>query len=99
MAPSSSPDPPAGIRTGRHTDRRDFLKALSGGVLAWPLSALNAKDAALPPPGAPAATEEALGQQIRDAFLLPADRIYLNNGTLGPQPRVVVQATENYEDR
>jgi selenocysteine lyase/cysteine desulfurase len=29
---------------------------------------------------------------VRTEFLIPADRVYLNNGTLGPQPRVVVEA-------
>lgn len=36
---------------------------------------------------------------VRDAFSIPADRIYLNVGTLGAQPRVVVDAVVEHTRR
>lgn len=33
--------------------------------------------------------------RVRDLFMIPRDRIYLNVGTLGAQPRTVVHATED----
>lgn len=37
--------------------------------------------------------------RVREEFLIPDDRIYLNNGTLGPQPRVVLEAMEEHGRR
>ncbi len=74
------------------SDRRTFLLGLGGGLLAWP-RALLALEARVSDAGARP------WQAVRDAFLLPPDRIYLNNGTLGPQPRVVVEAVEEYGRR
>jgi selenocysteine lyase/cysteine desulfurase len=36
---------------------------------------------------------------VRGQFLIPSDRIYLNNGTLGPSPRVVVDAVAEHARR
>ena len=36
---------------------------------------------------------------VRSNFLIPPDRIYLNNGTLGPSPRVVVDAVAEHARR
>lgn len=47
--------------------------------------------------GAPG--DDAFWQDVRAAFLIPHDRIYLNNGTLGPSPRVVVDAVEEHGRR
>lgn len=48
---------------------------------------------AAPTPAGPAGQEgEAFWREVRDRFLIPPDRIYLNVGTLGPQPRPVVDA-------
>jgi len=44
------------------------------------------------PAGAPGEEGEAFWRRVRDRFLIPPDRIYLNVGTLGPQPRPVVDA-------
>lgn len=43
--------------------------------------------------------DEAFWAQVRSRFLIPADRIYLNNGTLGPSPSVVVEAVEEHTRR
>jgi cysteine desulfurase/selenocysteine lyase len=71
-------------------------------VLAWPLGRLDPGGSAAAlsrDPGTADQEQVAYWQEVRDAFLLPEDRIYLNNGTLGPQPRIVVQATEDYGRR
>jgi selenocysteine lyase/cysteine desulfurase len=66
--------------------RRGFVAGL-GAALAWAqdLSAIAHRLDTLP-----------AGQDrwriVREAFLIPKDRIYLNVGTLGAQPRVVVDA-------
>lgn len=46
-----------------------------------------------------AADDEAFWYQVRSTFLIPDDRIYLNNGTLGPSPRVVVDAVTEHVRR
>jgi len=73
-------------------DRRAFLLGLGGGLLAWPRALLALETRVREAGSRP-------WQTVRDAFLLPRDRIYLNNGTLGPQPRVVVEAVEEYGRR
>ncbi|MGH7446810.1 MAG: aminotransferase class V-fold PLP-dependent enzyme [Longimicrobiales bacterium] len=69
--------------------RRDFLHstAAAAGALAWPrqLEALASRLRSTTAGGGP-------WDVVRAAFLIPDDRIYLNVGTLGPQPRVVVDA-------
>jgi selenocysteine lyase/cysteine desulfurase len=46
----------------------------------------------------PAGTEE-YWIRLREEFLIPADRIYLNVGTLGVQPRIVVDAVIEHTAR
>jgi selenocysteine lyase/cysteine desulfurase len=70
--------------------------ALAGGALAWPRS-LDALGRELEGGGAP--DDEEFWRLVRGAFLIPDDRIYLNNGTLGPQPRVVVDAVVEHTRR
>jgi selenocysteine lyase/cysteine desulfurase len=43
--------------------------------------------------------DEAFWAQVRSRFLIPPDRIYLNNGTLGPSPSVVVEAVHEHTRR
>ncbi len=77
-------------------DRRRFLTALGasvGGTLAWPRR-VEALATELATGGAP--DDEPFWAHVRRAFLLPDDRIYLNNGTLGPSPRVVVEAVSEH---
>lgn len=72
--------------------RRRFLQHLAAGaglVTAWP-RALAALERRLPPRGAD--DDEVFWRIVRGEFLIPGDRIYLNVGTLGPQPRVVLDA-------
>lgn len=75
--------------------RRDFLQrsAATAGALVWPqrLHAL-ADELTTVGGGDP-------WDVVRAAFMIPDDRIYLNVGTLGPQPRVVVDAVVEHTRR
>lgn len=77
-------------------DRRGFLGVLGGGSLAWPRT-LSALARELETGGAQ--DDEAFWELVRARFLLPPDRIYLNNGTLGPSPAVVVDAVAEHARR
>ena len=77
--------------------RRGFLAALSGtalgGSLVWP-RAIHALERLDPLRG----SAEYWGA-LQQEFLIPDDRIYLNVGTLGAQPRVVVDAVVEHTRR
>ena len=72
-------------------DRRGFLSsslALSAG-LALPRglwAQLDAAPAKLPDRALYDANEDAYWAELRKQFLIPADEIYLNNGTVGSSP-------------
>jgi isopenicillin-N epimerase len=79
------------IRHHENMDRRSFMTETAIAVaagLSWPrgLRALETQTRSL------AADDEELWRIVRAAFPIPADRIYLNVGTLGPQPQPVVEA-------
>jgi isopenicillin-N epimerase len=76
-------------------ERRLFLQRAGAvaGALAWPAQ-LDALGAALR-----AAHPQDPWDLVRAAYLIPADRIYLNVGTLGPQPGVVVDAVIEHTRR
>ncbi len=76
--------------------RRRFLSVLGLSALAWP-RAVEALALRLEPGGA--ADDEDFWRIVRSQFLIPDDRIYLNNGTLGPPPRVVVDAVAEHARR
>ena len=77
-------------------DRRRFLAVLGGAPLAWPGTVETlARDLA----GGGTPDDEEFWSFVRAQFLLPPDRIYLNNGTLGPSPRVVVDAVAEHTRR
>jgi len=69
--------------------RRQFLGLAAGAAtgLAWPRQVL-----AQARRFADLSADQDLWDAVRQAFLIPDDRVYLNVGTLGPQPSVVVDA-------
>jgi len=77
-------------------ERRAFLGAVSGLALTWPRT-LQSLGRRLEGGGGP--DDEAFWAFVRSQFLIPPDRIYLNNGTLGPSPAVVVEAVAEHERR
>jgi selenocysteine lyase/cysteine desulfurase len=77
-------------------ERRAFLSLLGGTALVWPRT-LEALSRNLQVGGGP--DDESYWAFVRDQFLIPPDRIYLNNGTLGPSPAVVVDAVAEHARR
>jgi len=81
-------------------DRRGFLSSFAGlagtaGALSlardWP--ALFEQEASkLPDSALYSSDEEAYWGQLRKQFLIPADEVYLNNGTVGSSPMPVLRA-------
>jgi isopenicillin-N epimerase len=92
----ASPGPPGPPPGGGGICRRSFLALVGGTALAWP-GTLQAFAREAQEGGSP--TDEAYWAFVRDQFLIPADRIYLNNGTLGPSPAVVVEAVAEHARR
>jgi isopenicillin-N epimerase len=83
--------------------RRDWLRSAGALVAAdvlWP-GALAHRMAALPAHAGsgPQATPEPDWRRLRREFLIPDERVYLNVGTLGVQPRVVVDAVVEHTRR
>ncbi|HWZ96856.1 MAG TPA: aminotransferase class V-fold PLP-dependent enzyme [Candidatus Dormibacteraeota bacterium] len=85
-------------------NRRGFLSSVGGvaGVLGLaPRFESLREDAA---PQLPASSlyekdEEAYWTELRKQFLIPADEVYLNNGTVGSSPRPVLKAVfDSYEE-
>ena len=81
------------------SNRRQFIQKLSIGVLAPSLvpNFLTTErtkfkiDSTLPP--------EDFWKELRKEFPLTQDRVYLNNGTFGPAPAVVVEALKDSIDQ
>jgi selenocysteine lyase/cysteine desulfurase len=77
-------------------ERRSFLALLGSTALVWPRD-LQAFSKDVEEGGDP--SDEAFWERVREEFLIPPDRIYLNNGTLGPSPSVVVDAVAEHTRR
>jgi len=75
-------------------NRREFLHAAAGAAaLLW------SRDLAAFTRVARAANDQEIWPLVREQFLIPRDRIYLNVGTLGAQPRAVVDAIVEHTRR
>jgi len=81
-------------------DRRGFLSSFAGaasvagtfGFAAPLLRLVEQAPAQLPDPSLYDSNEEAYWTEIRKQFLIPADEVYLNNGTVGSCPAPVLRA-------
>jgi isopenicillin-N epimerase len=73
-------------------DRRSFLATASAAGLAAIPADLLAQAVALPAPALFDKDEDAYWAALRKQFLIPADVVNLNNGTVGSSPRPVLQA-------
>src|ERR1700685_2882461 len=81
-------------------DRRGFLSSFAGGAAAvgaldfsgpWG-TLLEQAPAQLPDRGLYDSDEERYWGELRKQFLIPADEVYLNNGTVGSSPAPVLRA-------
>lgn len=79
--------------------RRRFIRQVAGGVVgAWtliPASRASRARYVIANDQDVAPDDERFWQVVRDQFPLTRDRTYLNNGTLGPSPYVVLQAVQS----
>jgi len=77
-------------------DRRQFLSRSAGLAaslaFAEPLLAQLANPTSLPDRSQFANNEDAYWAELRKQYLIPADEIYLNNGTVGSSPAPVLRA-------
>ncbi|MBA4313089.1 MAG: hypothetical protein C0417_10720 [Chlorobiaceae bacterium] len=84
------------------TNRRSFIKQVTGGMIGtWALISVPeiskaryiiSGDEQIP------MDDEQFWKVVRDQFPLTHDRIYLNNGTMGPSPFVVREAVKGFID-
>src|SRR5206468_3482516 len=79
--------------------RRSFIRQVSNGMIgAWALSAVPENTFARYIISRDEAVEhgdESFWKVVRDQFPLTHDRIYLNNGTIGPSPYVVLESVKH----
>src|SRR2546427_8680936 len=88
-------------------DRRGFLSSFAGiagaaGALGLPSKwnpLLEQEPPKLPDSALYGSNEEAYWTELRKQFLIPADEVYLNNGTVGSSPMPVLRAVfDGYND-
>lgn len=85
-------------------DRRTFLYRSAGFFAALDLSSQVQAQLCSPPPPLPSPDlfsrdEDAFWTALRKQFLIPADTLYLNNGTVGSSPQPVLRAVfEGYQE-
>src|SRR5438874_6044559 len=88
---------PSVVRRCRLLDRRHFLSSATGLAASLALSnnlfaQLEKAPYSLPESNLYQKNEEAYWSELRKQFLIPADEIYLNNGTVGSSPAPVLRA-------
>ncbi len=88
-------------------DRRGFLSSFAGvagaasalGLLPKGDAVLEQEPAKLPDSALYGSNEEGYWTELRKQFLIPADEVYLNNGTVGSSPMPVLRAVfDGYND-
>jgi selenocysteine lyase/cysteine desulfurase len=84
------------------TTRRNFIKQVTGGFIGtWALISVPETSKAryiISNDQAISSDDENYWKMARDQFPLTHDRVYLNNGTMGPSPFVVREAVKSYID-
>ena len=83
-------------------NRRDALRSLAYASALFGLPAQSSVPEAveLPPHELLDADADRYWVRVREEqFLMPAERVFLNNGSLGVTPRPVLQAVKDYLDR
>lgn len=73
-------------------DRRSFLGSAAAASIAQPISAQALKSVPLPAADLYGKDEDAYWKELRAQFLIPADVVNLNVGTVGSSPRPVLKA-------
>jgi len=82
--------------------RRDALRnlAYTTALFGLPAGARVPEASGLPPPDLLTSDPESFWGRVRDEqFVMPAKRVFLNNGSLGVAPRPVLHAVKDYLDR
>ena len=78
------------------TSRRRFSRKVTGGIVGtWALSSVPETSSAryiLPDGDEVPPDDEEFWKVVRDQFPLSHDRVYFNNGTIGPSPYVVLES-------
>src|SRR5512140_1717187 len=84
------------------SSRRTFVRQITHGVIGtWALTAIPLNSRAryiLPGSQAVDSADEDFWKIVRDQFPLNHERVYFNNGTIGPSPFVVTEATKHALD-
>lgn len=73
-------------------DRRSFLGTAAAASLATPVSAQALRSVPMPAPDLHGRNEDGYWAALRRQFLIPADVVNLNVGTVGSSPRPVLKA-------
>src|SRR5580704_18089064 len=96
-----------GVPEEKMIDRRGFLSSFAGaaavtsalGIAAPRRGLLEQAPSQLPDRALYDSNEEKYWAELRKQFLIPADEVYLNNGTVGSSPAPVLRAVfEGYRD-
>lgn len=75
--------------------RRSFIQKLSAGIAIPGLVSFKSPEETSPKSINPSLVGEEFWAELRKKFPLKDSRVYLNNGTFGPSPQVVLDALQN----
>ena len=95
-------DPHLPLREESENSRRRFIRQVTGGLIGtWALTAIPGTSDAryiLSREESVSSTDETYWKTVRDQFPLTHNRVYFNNGTIGPSPFVVRDAVKTAID-